>query len=161
MNYFLHQDSIEAVAFWSSLESKITTGDDNSKSTSPSEQIIADDIPNEVKEDIVSSITLPNDRFNDSNEETKNDNLIAQSSDTSVAIVTTIQESSEDDTIGDDNDLVCSGLEESETEMTKVEVRLKSDHKEVSDADLLYMSRLLTREELLDLFRNLSSKQSI
>ena len=160
MNYFLRQDSIEAVAFWSALDPKITTTDDNSKLTSSSEQIIADDIPNEDKEDIASLITLPNDRFNDSKEETRTDNLIVQSSDTSVAIVTTIQDSSED-TVADDNDHVCSGLEESETERTKVEVMSKSDHEEKSDTDLLYMSRLLTREELLDLFRNLSSKQSI
>ena len=161
MNYFLHQDTIEAVAFWSAFESKITNGDDNTKFTGSSEQIIPDDIPNEDKEDVASSITLPNDRFNDSKEETRTDDLIVQSSDTSVAIVTTIQDSSEEDTVGDDNNLVCSGLEESETERTKVEVMSMSDHEEKSDTDLLYMSRLLTREELLDLFRNLSSKQSI
>ena len=159
MNYFLHQDSIEAVAFWSSLESKITTDHDTTKLTSPFEQIIADNISNEDKEDVVSLTTLSSDRFNDFNEETKTDNLIVQSKDTSVAIVTTIQSSSEEDTVGGDNDLVCSELEESKTEITKGEVMSKSDHEE--ELDLLYMSRLLTREELLDLFRKLSSKQSI
>lgn len=157
MNYFLHQDSIEAVAFWSALESKITTDDDNSKLTSPTEHVKADNISNEDKEDVV---TLSSDRFNDFNEETKTDNLIVQSKDTSVSIVTTIHSSSEEDTEGDDNDLVCSGLEKSKTEITK-EVMSKSDHEKELDTDLLYMSRLLTREELLDLFRKLSSKQSI